>query len=264
MAIAAPSTTLANPSATNPAVALATGVIQNGNGLSGPFVLDLGPSAYISAVMTTVITGAPASCTIQLQGTIDGVNWTTIATSTSTTGDTQFSSGGVQFNALQVNVSAVSGGTNPTIAVEISALSGGPVGTTVTPVGGAGLAQRVTVGAVSPTTTLAAATTGNGTTVDFGAAVGTIMFQIVPAGTITGGSVQMQISLDGVTWITTPTASMNNYSAATLANPYVLVTATNALFDVGVGNIAARYARANVSANVTGTGASVTVQISGY
>lgn len=119
-------------------------------------------------------------------------------------------------------------------------------------------------GNVNPVTSLSAATTGNGATVDFGTAQQAISFSIVATGTVTAGQVTMQVSPDGVNWFTPPAPSatnlnFNNNSAATLANPYVLVTNTAALFTVTAA--VARYARAIVSTNVTG-GATVTVTIS--
>jgi len=255
-----------NPSGLNPATPLVTGPLVRADGFgTGTFILELGPTAFTYASMTTVITGSPASTTIQLQGSLDGVNWTTIATSTSTTGDTQYSSPSaanpVVFGQLRVNVSAVSGGASPTVAVAINAFASNPVAAVTlagNQVGKVGTAQ----GQTNFQTSLSAATTGNGTTVDFGAAVNAAAFQITANGTITAGQVTVKVSLDNVTYSTVPVASMQNYSAATLANPYVLVTATTALFVVS--NVAFRYARVDVSTNVTGAGGSVTALVSGF
>lgn len=106
------------------------------------------------------------------------------------------------------------------------------------------------------------ATSGNGNVIDFNTPQTTIMFQITATGTVTAGAVTMQVSLDGTTWSTPPTAVIQNFSAATQANPYVLVTNTTALFDVGTVGAAIRYARAIISTPVTG-GATVTVLVSG-
>lgn len=114
-----------------------------------------------------------------------------------------------------------------------------------------------------PFYSLVGATTGNGNPVDFGTAIDTVMFTIVPTGTITGGTVSMKISTDGVNFFQPPTAVIQNFSGATQANPYVLVTSTNALFDIGTVGMAIRYARADVASNVTG-GGTVTVSIAGH
>lgn len=105
------------------------------------------------------------------------------------------------------------------------------------------------------------ATTGKGTIVDFGQTVRNITFEVVANGTIAGGTVQMTISEDGVTFFSPPAAAFTNMSGATLANPYVLVTGTNGLFTLGTG-MAIRYAQAAIGTNVTG-GGSATCLISG-
>ena len=109
---------------------------------------------------------------------------------------------------------------------------------------------------LGPFNVLTAATTGSGV-VDFGAVTGTVSWQIVANGTITAGQVAMELSLDNVTWFAVPTAALANVSAATLANPYVLVTSTNALFVTQFSDIPVRYARARISTTVTGGTVSV-------
>ncbi len=105
------------------------------------------------------------------------------------------------------------------------------------------------------------ATSGKGNTVDFNTTQRIITFQIVANGTIVAGTVAVELSIDGVTWFQPPSGSITNLSAATLAQPYVLVTATNALFSVA--NTGARYARTEVITPITGAGGSVTTFISG-
>lgn len=97
--------------------------------------------------------------------------------------------------------------------------------------------------------------------VDFNTVVQTISWQIVPAGSVSAGAVTLQVSLDGTTWVSIPAAALTNLSGATLANPYILVTGTQAV--ICAANVAARFARAIVSTNITGTGASVTVLVAG-
>jgi hypothetical protein len=104
-------------------------------------------------------------------------------------------------------------------------------------------------------------TTDTANVVDFNTVVQTISWQIVPAGAISTGAVTLQVSLDGTTWGSVPTTSLTNLSGATLANPYILATGTQAV--ICAANVAARFARAIVSTNITGTGASVTVLVAG-
>lgn len=113
--------------------------------------------------------------------------------------------------------------------------------------------------AVNAYATLVARTINNGGTVDLNTAVETISFEIIPNGTITAGAVQLQVSPDGVNWFNPPTAAVVSLSGATAANPYTLVTGTNALFTVS--NCACRFARVSISTTVTG--GTVSAYISG-
>lgn len=66
----------------------------------------------------TVTTGSPASVSVTLEGSLDGTNWVTLDTSTSTGGEIRGVSGKpVAF--LRADVGTLSGGTNPTVAVTI-------------------------------------------------------------------------------------------------------------------------------------------------
>lgn len=198
---------------------------------------------------------APASISVNLEGSLDGVNWTVLQTSTAVTTNT-ISSVGTQFRLLRLNVTAFAGGSSPTIIGIVTAQPGSTLG---------GTADLQTIlaatGSIAATTTLNATTSANpGTTVDFGHAVQEIAFSIVATGTVTAGQVTMQVSSDNVNWNVPPTAAFTNNSAATLANPYVLVTNTGALFTLNFAGV--RYARCNVSTAVTG-GATVSATISG-
>lgn len=131
------------------------------------------------------------------------------------------------------------------------------------PAGGGvtGNALSVATGTTTPGTSLTAATAvANGTTIDFGAAMRDIAFQVTANGTITAGQVTLQVSVDGVTFTAPPAASLTNNSAATLANPYVLATGVTLL--ATLKDCGCRYARVNVSTTVTGAGGSVTALIS--
>lgn len=109
---------------------------------------------------------------------------------------------------------------------------------------------------------LNAATTGNGLTVDFGAASNAIAFAVTVAGTITGGAVQFQVSVDNVTWFTVPSASLTSFTG-TAANPFTLPAGPGPVALFVCQNTAFRYARANVSSNVTG-GGTVSVMITAF
>ena len=106
------------------------------------------------------------------------------------------------------------------------------------------------------------ATTGNGSTVDFSVPVRTIACQITATGTVVAGAVAMQLSLDGVNWSVPSAGVLQNLSAATIGNPYTLVSNATGLFLVGTVGVGVRYARVIVTVNVTG-GATVTALLSG-
>lgn len=64
----------------------------------------------------TVITGAPTAVSITLQGSLDGVNWTVVDTSTATGGESRPISG-KPFAFLRANLGTLTGGTAPTVTV---------------------------------------------------------------------------------------------------------------------------------------------------
>jgi hypothetical protein len=69
--------------------------------------------------MQTVATGG-ATVSITLQGSLDGTNWTTLATSTSATGDQQYAVDKPQ-KYLRVNLGTLTGGTAPTVTAYVAA-----------------------------------------------------------------------------------------------------------------------------------------------
>lgn len=76
--------------------------------------------AYRCFTMQTTVTGAPTAVSITLQGSLDGTNWFTLATSTSTTGDLQHVvDKPVRF--VRANLGTLTGGTAPTVTALIVA-----------------------------------------------------------------------------------------------------------------------------------------------
>lgn len=119
----------------------------------------------------------------------------------------------------------------------------------------------------APSTLTLATTTNSGATVDFGSAQNNITWSVAANGTITAGAVTFQVSVDGLNWVTVPVAGTTLPSAGIVtlsgtaaANPLTITTGMVALFTTNVP-MAVRYARANVSTNITG-GGSVSVNIS--
>lgn len=74
------------------------------------------PAIAAQTTWQTVFGTAPTSCTIQLQISMDNTNWSTVDTSTSTTGEART----VQFNAplVRANINAIVGGTTVTVLAD--------------------------------------------------------------------------------------------------------------------------------------------------
>jgi hypothetical protein len=71
--------------------------------------------------LQTLITGAPASLNINLEGSLDGVNFVTMTSSTSTTGEVKSDTTHlVQY--VRANLTALTGGTSPTVTATIGAI----------------------------------------------------------------------------------------------------------------------------------------------
>lgn len=94
--------------------------------LEGATAVGAGTTFNLSAVrskftMVSAVTGAPTGVSLTLEGSIDGSTWYVLATSTSTTGDTQFA---VDKPAryVRANLGTLTGGTAPTVTVKFAAV----------------------------------------------------------------------------------------------------------------------------------------------
>lgn len=65
------------------------------------------------------MTGAPTTVSVTLQGSLDGVNWFVLATSSSTTGDYQSVADKPVF-FVRANLATLTGGTSPTVTARIA------------------------------------------------------------------------------------------------------------------------------------------------
>lgn len=73
---------------------------------------------YSSFTFSVTTTGSPTSYSISIQGSVDNVQWTAIPFAGPLTADAQYAvSGSTSWHYLRVNITAVSGGTNPTVTV---------------------------------------------------------------------------------------------------------------------------------------------------
>lgn len=245
-----------NVTFTTGVVTLAVGVLNPPN--SPQTVWDCGVGMQYAS-MTTVITGAPSVCQIVLEGSYDGSTWTIIATGNSTTGDTEIlSSGSVFFTNLRARAVTVTGGSSPTVNVFVTA-SQTPM--TVTTSNGT---LPVAVGSINSGTSLnAATTTVTGSVIDHGFAALSTCFQLTASSGTTAGAVTLLGSVDNVNFATLTSATLLGGSGATVSNGVVTFTAPGTvLLSLGSNNAAFRFARADVTTNMTG--GNVTAKIAGF
>ena len=82
--------------------------------------VPVGDDNQMTITWSTIIGGAPATVTVNLQASVNDVDseYATLDSSTNTTGETRTISA-VRFRFLRLNVSAATGGTNPTIQGKI-------------------------------------------------------------------------------------------------------------------------------------------------
>lgn len=76
---------------------------------------------YRTHTLQTVVTGAPTSLSVTLEGSLNGTNWVVLATSTSTTGDAQFAVD-KPVRYVRATLSALTGGTAPTVTALIASV----------------------------------------------------------------------------------------------------------------------------------------------
>lgn len=78
---------------------------------------DVGKALPSNHAVLAVVTGGPATCTISLQGTIDGVTWDTISNATTCTSSVYFYVSGKPMSGIRASLTVLSGGTSPTVTV---------------------------------------------------------------------------------------------------------------------------------------------------
>ncbi len=102
---------------------LATTVLNaaaaTGAGLAYAAPQRRGGAGLVSAYSwSTIITGSPSGISVTIQGSNDGSTWTTLDTSTSTSGETRVFSGSPA-GFLRANLGTLTGGSSPTVTVKI-------------------------------------------------------------------------------------------------------------------------------------------------
>lgn len=70
--------------------------------------------------MAVTVTGAPASCAVQLQGSLDNTNWYNMGSATSnTSGTAVVNATNMPAQYVRANLTTLSGGTSPTVTAVI-------------------------------------------------------------------------------------------------------------------------------------------------
>jgi hypothetical protein len=229
-------------------VALAVGVLNTS-------VWNTGVGMSYVAV-TTQIAGSPTSYTALLEGSFDGITWSTVDTVNNVNGETQWSNNAVMFSQLRLRCTAVSGGTSPTINAFIT-VSQQPFVGTVT-----GNSMKISEGWSSPVSHFAnAGTTNTGTVADFATSRSAITFGVTAGAGVSAGAVTLLGSVDGVTFVTLTAAAIIGGSGATISNGVLTFTAPGTvLVSLGANTAAIRWTRADITTNFTGGTASAKSQ----
>lgn len=92
----------------------------NGAGAVGAGrAVDLG-SCYSNCSLQTLVSNTATAVSVTLEGSLDGINWVVLATSTSVTGDMQFSTGkAVRY--LRANLGTLTTTTGSTVNARVGA-----------------------------------------------------------------------------------------------------------------------------------------------
>lgn len=95
------------------------------NGKSGSFVYQGRSESYNTFTVDVKTTGSPASYSVQLEGSLDNRTWYIIGTAITADGvyNRTVAGAGVNFPFIRANITAVSGGTSPTITMNWVAIS---------------------------------------------------------------------------------------------------------------------------------------------
>lgn len=170
---------------------------------------DVGKALPSNHAWLAVVTGGPATCTISMQGTIDGTTYDTASGPITCTSSAYFYVSGKAYSGVRANLTALTGGTSPTVTVYY-------VGNH----GASGTSGSVTSGQAS-------AVTQGGTP---------ILCDTAASGTVTVGQAQMVRCTNSGVLATAITASVGD--GATNANAYVL----SDLLGTGANNAGLRIA----------------------
>jgi hypothetical protein len=83
----------------------------------GSVIVFSGPQTTVS--MQVTFTGAPTTLTVVMEGSLDGVNFTTLGTATNPTNNAIVTSTTTEALYARANMTVLTGGTSPTVTARI-------------------------------------------------------------------------------------------------------------------------------------------------
>lgn len=94
-------------------------------GKSGSFLINGHAESYNTFTVDVKTTGSPASYSVQLEGSLDSRTWYLIGKAMTADGvyNQTMAGAGINFPFIRGNITAVSGGTNPTITMNWVAIT---------------------------------------------------------------------------------------------------------------------------------------------
>lgn len=96
------------------ATATGTGAVVGFNESASSGAIGQAYSIFTVQVNTT---GSPATISVQLQGSLDGVNYTSIGSAIAATGASSVGTANLAYPYIRANLATLTGGTNPTVTV---------------------------------------------------------------------------------------------------------------------------------------------------
>lgn len=87
-------------------------------GASSPVNIQLGARYPDKHTLSIITTGSPATCTIELDGSLDGTNWFDLSGDQTCTSSLMVHVINKPVQQVRVNLTVLSGGTDPTVTVK--------------------------------------------------------------------------------------------------------------------------------------------------
>lgn len=108
---------MTTPATTFTGAFYAATALAAGASASASFVYNTRPESYSVFTVQVTTTGAPASYSVQIEGSMDNSHWTLIGTAITADGVYAETTANVFYPFIRGHVTAVSGGTSPKITM---------------------------------------------------------------------------------------------------------------------------------------------------